>query len=651
MNESGDKSPNRSVSSPDRKHLYENIVENLLHEVHVWEIIRDDDGAIKTWRLLDANPAALQSWGKPLEEIIGKTTDEIFPHANATELFLPVVNRIFNEKKPCEWELAFPPTNQFLRMTSIPFDGFFISMGMDISEQKRNEEALAQSLEMHKRTEAIAKVGSWEWNISEDRVYWSDELFRIFKWDPAQGAPSYAQHVELSRRDALFSAEDMNRLNTAVEECQTHKKPYEIKVKAICQDGEIKTCISRGQAIEDKNGTVVKLVGSFEDVTEKEEMQKRLRQSQKLEAIGTLAGGIAHDFNNMLSVILGYTEISLGIVDPNGKLYRNLSEIQKAAQRSAKLTSQLLAFARKQRSAPAAINLNEVIEDILTMLQRLIGENIRLEWFPADDLWTVFLDISHVDQIMANICVNARDAIQGQGCITVRTRNETLRAGTMFGEETFIPGDYVLIIIQDDGCGMDEGVMQNIFDPFFTTKGVGEGTGLGLSTVFGLVKQNRGYVQVESEVDRGTSFTLYFPRYGHAVPAEVAVQAARNQPASGSILLIEDEPLVIDIATQMLQELGYQVHAYTRANEAIEFARNAHSIDLLVTDVIMPEMNGNDIADAIRSTHPDVPVLFMSGYPADVILKDSTLPDGVHFLQKPFDQKSMSERVREVLKP
>ncbi len=253
---------------------YRHLFENMLHEVHIWEVIYDEHGSIKTWKLVDANPGALRSWGKSLSTIIGKTTDEIFPDSNATELFMPIVKKIFEEGTPHEWEVYFPATDQFLHMISIPFKNFFISTGLDVTQHKRNEIYLKQSLEMHKRTEAIAHIGSWEWDIQKDSVFWSEEMFRIFQRDPSEGAPSYAEHP------SFYAAEDMQRLDNAVQLCISEGTPYALELRIIRTDGDIRYCVARGQSQTDENGEIARLVGSLQDITERKVMEDNLRKSE-----------------------------------------------------------------------------------------------------------------------------------------------------------------------------------------------------------------------------------------------------------------------------------------------------------------------------------------------------------------------------------
>ena len=388
------------------------------------------------------------------------------------------------------------------------------------------------------------------------------------------------------------------------------------------------------------------------DITELKRMEAQLQQAQKMESVGRLAGGVAHDFNNMLGVILGHTEMALEEIDPSAPLYSSLQAVQHAAEHSADLTRQLLAFARKQTVAPKVIDINDTVEGMLKMLRRLIGEDIDLLWKPGQSLQPVKVDPSQIDQILANLCVNARDAIAGEGKITIETDTKTFDEAYCADHLGSLPGEYVLLEVSDDGCGMDKKTLNQIFEPFFTTKEQGKGTGLGLASVFGMIKQNNGFINVYSEPDQGTTFKIYLPAY--AVKSERVVEEApdiRVEHGNETILLVEDEPAILQMTTMMLTRLGYTVVAAATPGEAILLAHeNRGGIDLLMTDVVMPEMNGRELAGNLRSHYPDLRRLFMSVYTANVIAHHGVLDEGVHFIQKPFSMKDLGGKLREVLK-
>jgi CheY-like chemotaxis protein len=353
----------------------------------------------------------------------------------------------------------------------------------------------------------------------------------------------------------------------------------------------------------------------------------------------------------MLSVILGHAELGQLNIDQNHPVQAHLKEISKTAERSADLTRQLLAFARKQTIAPKIVNLNEAVATMLNMLQRLIGEDVSLTWKPAATLWPVKVDPSQIDQILTNLCVNARDAIADVGKISIETGNCSTEESCFIALENVLPGEYVKLSVTDNGVGMDKETMGHIFEPFYTTKEFGKGTGLGLATIYGAVKQNNGFIDVLSEPGTGTTFTIYLPRYeGKAVIAMEDGVKESSLRGQETILLVEDEPAILEIVSMVLSQLGYTVLEANRPGEAIlRASKHSGEIHLLMTDVVMPEMNGRDLAKNLLSLYPNMKRLFMSGYTADVIAHHGVLDDGVHFIQKPFNMNIMSAKLREVL--
>lgn len=384
---------------------------------------------------------------------------------------------------------------------------------------------------------------------------------------------------------------------------------------------------------------------------EKAILQSQLLQAQKMESIGRLAGGVAHDINNMLGVIIGNVELAMRKITPEHPLQKELLGISTAAERAAGITKQLLAFARKQTVAPKVLDLNETVEAMLKILRRLIGENIDLSWQPGAGLWPVMLDPSQEDQILANLCVNARDAIADVGTLIIETGNAVFNAADCAKHADLLPGEYVLLAVSDNGCGMDKETSEKIFEPFFTTKEVGQGTGLGLATVYGIVKQNNGFINVYSEPGRGTTFRIYLPRY--LGPVTIDGETATEEIPKGRgeiVLLVEDEPTLLEMTKQILEMLDYNVLAAASPGEAILLS-DAHDgvIQLLMTDVVMPGMNGRDLAERIRSVRPEMKCLFTSGYTADIIAHHGVLDEGVQFIQKPCSIKELAIKVREVL--
>ncbi|MDT8436281.1 MAG: PAS domain S-box protein, partial [Gemmatimonadota bacterium] len=401
----------------------------------------------------------------------------------------------------------------------------------------------------------------------------------------------------------------------------------------------------------DAEGRIVRYIAVKADVTERLELEEQFRQSQRMESVGRLAGGLAHDLNNMLTVILGHAQLELEEKDPGSSSAVALREITDAAERSSELIRQLLAFARRQPAHPRRVDLNERIEGMTRMLRRLIGEGVELTWRPGEAPGDVLIDPVQVDQIVANLCVNARDAIAGAGRITVET------AAVEFDEEycrhhpEFRPGEYVMLAVSDDGAGMDEETRLRVFEPYFTTKAAGQGTGLGLSTVYGIVRQNGGFVHVYSEPGSGSTFRIYFARHRGADPHRPEpVTEGVPEGRGETILLVEDEPRIGSLCSEMLGRLGYEVLSAATPAEALDFVR-AHEgrIHLLLTDVILPGMNGRELHAAVEEIRPDVACLYMSGYTANVIVHHGVVDPDTRFLPKPFHLAELARAVRGAL--
>ncbi len=384
------------------------------------------------------------------------------------------------------------------------------------------------------------------------------------------------------------------------------------------------------------------------DEHEKQLLQSQLLQSQKMESVGRLAGGVAHDFNNMLSVILGYSQMSLTETDSSSRLHSQLLQINSAASKSADLTRQLLTFARKQVAEPRLLDLNQTVAGMLKILQRLVGENIRLKWIPGSDSLRVRMDPSQVDQILANLCVNARDAISDTGEIVIETAAVSFNQDYASLHPYIKAGDYCLIAISDDGCGMSQDTVSHIFEPFFTTKEEGKGTGLGMSTVYGIVKQNNGFINVYSEPGRGTTFRIYLTSEARQETDQQDPTPPEIRGGDETVLIVEDEPAIRQITSIILNEQGYTTLEAADLDDARRLVEE-NRVDLLISDVIMPEINGKDLSVELLKIRPQMKCLFMSGYTSSFIAEHGVLDEGVDFIAKPFSSESLALKVREVL--
>lgn len=402
--------------------------------------------------------------------------------------------------------------------------------------------------------------------------------------------------------------------------------------------------------LRNAEGKIVGVIGTVRDITEHLKTEEQLRQALKMESVGRLAGGVAHDFNNMLTVILGQAELAKLKLPETDRLWQHLDQIETAAERSSTITRQLLAFSRKEVIDPRPVNLNDLITETWKTLLRLIEEDIALNYTPADDLWPVKIDPSQVDQIMVNLAVNARDAMHDGGILSVCTCNIHMDDESCKYLHESVSGDYVRLTISDSGTGMGQDVLDHIFEPFFTTKEQGKGTGLGLATVYGIVRQNGGFINVYSEVGQGTTFNLYFPRLHGATSTVNRNRTAIVQRGTGNVLLVEDNDMVRQVTSSYLEQIGYQVIPAHNPQSGIALSKNrAIQIDIILTDVVMPGMSGKEMLDQIASIRPGIKSLFMSGYTADLVAKRGVIEEGMHFIQKPFDMSTLSAKIKEAL--
>ena len=592
--------------------------------------------------------------------IYGKTDYDLFSREEA-DIFHAGDQQVLTTRRPLEREeiaISNGEANTYLA-TKVPLfstDGSpFAVCGIatDITERKKTEEALRES---EQKVRAI-----FDLSLEFIGLLTPDGILL----DANKTALDFAG-VQLS--DVVgkpfwetpwwsHSPEMQTRIRTAIEKAA---KGNLVRDEAIhpAHDGTLHFIDFTLKPVKDEAGKIILLIPEGRDITDLKQaeqeqllLQKQLAQAQRMESVGRLAGGVAHDFNNMLGVIIGHSEMAMNQLDPAQPLHTSLMEIHKAARRSADLTRQLLAFARKQTITPKVIDLNKTVEGMLKMLHRLIGEDINLNWQPDTNLWPVKVDPSQIDQILANLCVNARDAITNVGKITIRTSNGTFDKDYCAIHTDVMPGEFVQLAVSDSGHGMDQVTLTHIFEPFFTTKDIGKGTGLGLATVYGAVKQNNGFVKVDSKPQKGTTFTIYLPRYeGNNILVQTEQLAEPVIGGHETILLVEDDPAILQMTMMLLTELGYTLIASSTPDDAIRLARKHEGkINLLMTDVIMPEINGLDLAKNLLSLYPQLKCLFMSGYTADIIAHHGILDEGVHFIQKPFSINELSAKVRKAL--
>lgn len=521
----------------------------------------------------------------------------------------------------------------------------------DITGRKQAEAALTETLrlaedEKEKNRAIIEGVGDGVSIQDTDfRVLFQNQVHKDLIGDHA-GEYCYEGYENKDKvcdgcPVVLALADGMHHMAERTVDFPEGKRYFEIMASPLCNaEGQIVGGIEAVREVTDRKRAD----------EEKESLRAQLLQAQKMEAVGRLAGGVAHDFNNMLGVILGYSELAIRETPETDPLYAYLQEIMNAATRSSDLTRQLLAFARRQNIDPIVLDLNEIVAGLLGMLQRLIGEDIELVWKPGSNLSAVKMDPSQIDQLIVNLAVNSRDAIDGVGVMTVETENRSHDEAYCNDHTGFVPGDYVMLAVSDDGRGISTEHMDQIFEPFFTTKETGKGTGLGLATVYGIVKQNNGFINVYSEPGQGTTIRIYLPvAMGEdVVPKDILEKIAEG--GTETVLIVEDDQEILNISSMVLKQAGYNVLSANSPTLALSLAvEHQGTIDMLITDVIMPEMNGRALRDRLVVQRPGIKVLFMSGYTANVIAHRGVIDEGVMFLQKPFSVNALAAKVRDVL--
>ncbi|MDB6055102.1 MAG: Blue-light-activated protein [Verrucomicrobiales bacterium] len=520
----------------------------------------------------------------------------------------------------------------------------------EINQRRQVEAEVRSSQAQLAQAQQIARLGSWEWDLAANQVWWSDETKRLYGHKPEdEGSP---MEICLLR----VHPDDLPRVNEIMADSLRTGKSFVCDHRVKLPDGTERVIQGRAETIFDSSGKPVKMLGTVQDITEMKKAEEallrseeQLRQSQKMEAVGRLAGGVAHDFNNMLTVIGGYCELTLAQLEEGSVMKRHIIEIQNATGRAGALTGQLLAFSRRQVLQPRVLNLNVVVSGMEKMLRRLIGEDIDLSIAVDESLGNVKADRGQIEQVIMNLAVNGRDAMPRGGKLTIQTANATIEKMLITRDRTLKPGDYILLMVTDNGTGMTDEVKSHLFEPFFTTKGIGKGTGLGLATCYGIVCQSGGDILVESEVDAGATFKIYLPRTEAAGQELAGSELKKLEQGDESILVVEDEPAVRILTMVILRECGYNVQEARDGVEALHILRSQPPFDLVLTDVIMPRMSGKQLCDQIKLEMPKTKVLLMSGYTDDALAQHGVLEEGLSFLEKPFSPEQLTRKLREVL--
>ena len=599
--------------------------------------------------VLFANHGFEKYLGLPPAEMVGKTNEQLFPAEFATTIAADD-KRVLSTGESMEVEERFADRMWSTHKFVIPQQGqapLLAGFTIDITERRHAEEALRESEERFRTT--LYSIG--------DGVMTTDLDGRVLQMNPVAEtltgwteAEARGQRIQYVFR--IVNEDSGTTVDNPVQKVLESGTVVELANHTILlsRDGTRRPIADSGAPIRNSHGEIIGVVLVFNDQSERHNLQAQLIQAQKMEAVGRLAGGVAHDYNNMIGVILGYATILKQSLNPLDPLYHHTEAILSAAERSANLTRQLLAFARKQIITPAVLNLNSSLLSLEKMLTRLIGEDIELKLSLSPDLWNVKIDPTQVDQILANFATNARDAIADVGAITIETNN--VAKDQVYSKEQigFVPGDYVSLTFSDNGRGMDKATQERIFEPFFTTKPKDRGTGLGLATVFGIVQQNGGFINVYSEPGQGTTFKIYLPRFRGTIEQPAEQKGDIQLSGSETILVVEDELDLLEFTKGALTKHGYTVLTANSPGDAILICEMFEgAIHLVLTDVVMPGMNGKELKGRLESLKPEMKVMFMSGYTADIVANRGILDEGVNFLQKPFTPLDLARKVRHVL--
>ena len=479
-----------------------------------------------------------------------------------------------------------------------------------------------------------------------------DREARVLQWNPAaEGIFGWSEAETLGKLIPIVPPEEREAFEHTLESDWRGEPLSDLRARRLRKGGALVDVSLWTAPLRDRQGQIVASLQLFADITERIRLEDQFRQAQKMEAIGRLAGGVAHDFNNILTVIGGFCNVALEGVQPDDPVVGDLVEIRKASDRAASLTRQLLAFSRRQILSPKVLELNTLIHDMEKMVGRILGEDVELILALSEQLGPIEADPGQIEQVLLNLAVNARDAMPNGGRLIIETKETTLDSPLLGLQLDAKQGNYIVLAVSDTGIGMDENTKSHIFEPFFTTKSEGKGTGLGLATIYGIVKQSRGNIAVYSEPGQGTVFKLYFPRY------EKGGAATKSQPikpklvgGSETVLLAEDEETLRGLAERVLTKSGYRVLTARDGAEAIKLLEtHAGPIHMLVTDVVMPKAGGRQVAEQTIRRFPDAKVLYMSGYTDDAIVLNGVLDAEVEFLQKPFSPDALVAKVRQVL--
>jgi two-component system, cell cycle sensor histidine kinase and response regulator CckA len=638
------------VGGEDYRSLFENMLNGLAYCRMIWE--DDSPGEAgeprepRDWVYLDVNKAFTTLTG--LDNVIGRRATEVIPGIRESDpTLLRIYGRVASTGAPEQFEMYVEALSMWFRVSAYsPRKDYFVSVFDVVTQRKAGEEALRQSEQRFRATFEQAPVGIALTALDGRWLLVNPKMCAMLGYTEQELVGGNFVHVtfadDVERQAALVS-----QLRAGAIDSFTMDKRY------VRKDGGVVWAKLTASLVRRPTGEPDYSIAIVEDVTavkrsevEKESLQAQLMQAQKMESIGRLAGGVAHDFNNVLQIITGCAEMAAADAEGIPAVRQSIEQIRSAARRAAELTRQLLAFARRQAAAPRVIELNDAVAGTLKLLTRLLGEDIELVWRPGYGVGNVRIDPAQVDQVLANLCVNARDAIGGPGRITIQTRRVVLGERDVAAHPGSAPGEFAALLVTDDGHGMDKATMEHLFEPYFTTKAIGKGTGLGLSTVYGIVTQNGGFLDVSSEPHRGTTFTVHLPRVQTEATGPVSPADPSPRGRGELILLVEDDPAILGIGKTILESLGYRAVTAATPQAAIALVEaGGEHIELLVTDVVMPQMDGRALAEHLSRIVPGLRVLFVSGYTADIVAETGLVDEGIRLLQKPFSAGELAAAV------